>query len=85
MAQLVSHAIKARNTARKIHFEQVPPIGTVIDYYGHDLTLIEVKDYIRKDGQQSVILVWRRTDGIVGTSGLSSKGLSYGVGESKNA
>lgn len=65
------------NKGYKFNFTSVPEVGLVVDYYGHALTLIDIRLYTKKDGSQGNILVWRRSDGVVGSSGLRSKSLSY--------
>jgi len=77
MSEPVKHPIVQRNTARKIDFQDPPEIGTVIPYYSGTLTLIDTQAVVKKDGSPGVVLVWRRNDGIIGTSGLSSNSLSY--------
>ena len=65
------------NKGYKFNFTSVPEVGLVVNYYGHALTLIDIRQYTKKDGSQGNILVWRRSDGVVGSSGLRSKSLSY--------
>ena len=69
----------------RINFSSVPEVGIEIDYYKGKLLLIDVRDYVRKDGVSSSVLVWRRSDGVIGTSGLRSKSLSYPEWASKYA
>ena len=65
------------NKDYKFKFTSVPEVGLVIDYYGYALTLIDIRLYTKKDGSQGNILVWRRSDGVIGSSGLRAKSLSY--------
>lgn len=58
--------------------DTIPEVGSSVEYFGNEITLIDVRPYQRRDGRQSAILVWRRSDGVVGTSGLRSKSLNYG-------
>ncbi len=68
---------RSRNNEYKFNFSSVPDVGIEIDYYKGKLILIDVRGYVRKDGASSSILVWRRSDGVIGASGLRSKSLSY--------
>jgi hypothetical protein len=77
MSEPIKHPTKPRNTARKIHFDEVPSIGTVMDYYKGTPTLIGTKSITKKNGTPGTVLVWRRSDGVIGTSGLSSNSLAY--------
>jgi len=74
-----------RKNDYKINFSSVPEVGIEVDYYKEKLLLIDVRDYIRKDGVSSSVLVWRRSDGVIATSGLRSKSLSYPEWASKYA
>jgi hypothetical protein len=84
MSRSVKHPAEVRNKPRKIHFVEPPAIGTMIPYYSGTLTLIDVKPRTKKDGSPGVVLFWKRSDGIVGTSGLSSNSLSYSAGGTAN-
>lgn len=77
MATKLQRNGKSRNSAYKICFDELPEIGCQIDYYGNTITLIDCRDYIRKDGSNGWLLIWRRSDGVIATSGLRSHSLSY--------
>ena len=68
---------KSRNSAYKICFDELPDIGCKIQYYGNTITLIAYHDYIKKDGSNGRLLIWRRNDGVIAASGLRSHSLSY--------
>jgi|GEM_PF-5740209 len=77
MTNPIIHPTTTRNTTRKIHFTEVPEVGTVVPYYAGSITLVKVVDRVKKDGSPGVLLVWQRSDGIIATSGMSSNSLTY--------
>ena len=60
-----------------IDLAEEPEIGFQQKYFGHDITVVKVEDYTRKDGSPSKAIHWRLTDGRVGISGLRAKGLNF--------
>lgn len=77
MATKINRKRKTSNNPYKFDFTSAPEIGTTMDYYHGELVLIDVRDYQRIDGAKSNLLVWRRSDGVIGVSGLRSHSLSY--------
>lgn len=77
MATKLQRKRKSGNNPYKFDFTSIPDIGTEIDYYHGKLKLIDVRDYVRVDGTKSNLLVWRRSDGVVGVSGMRSHSLTY--------
>lgn len=60
-----------------IFFQEVPPVGTKVNYHGLTLTLSRVGQYPSKKGGLSPLLEWSAEDGRVATSGLRGKSVYW--------
>jgi hypothetical protein len=77
MTKSIEHRQPSDKSKRPINFDEPPSIGFVLQYLGHEITLVGKIKRLRKDGSPGWLLIWMRADGVAAASGLSSKGLSY--------
>ncbi len=72
--QAAHAARKAQAALPPINFTEPPPLGTMHRVARRDLRLIKVRPHIRRDGQETFVLIWD-SNGTLFSSGLRSKGL----------
>jgi hypothetical protein len=70
----VREAHAARRAVPPINFTEPPPLGTLHRVGRRDLRLIEVRPHIRRDGQETFVLIWD-SNGTLFSSGLRSNSL----------